>query len=968
MPRRRRESKTTSGGWGLPSTLAGSDHLGKQLDRKKREAAAAARKAARAAESATNEVENASDGAVDATASKPPPRERRKVPGPMPLPSAIDAWLASRGITPFPFQRETWDHIAAHRSGLLHATTGAGKTYAAWLGALRLELERAARDGAPTQRKLRILWITPMRALAADTTRALADATAGVGLDWDVDMRTGDTDAATRARQSRHLPEALVTTPESLTLLLARADAKTLFDALSVIVVDEWHELMGNKRGVQTQLAMARLWRWNPDLIAWGLSATLGNLETAEHALLGLDARGKPRRGAMVKGATPKEIVIDTLIPESIERFPWGGHLGIRLVDAVVAELEQSSTTLVFTNVRSQAEIWYQTLLTAKPEWAGIIALHHGSLDREVRDWVEAGLKAGTLKAVVCTASLDLGVDFLPVERVLQIGSAKGVARLLQRAGRSGHAPGRPSRATLVPTNALELVEAAAARKAIAARRVEPRLPPTKPFDCLVQHIVTIAVGTGFVADELFDEVRTAWSYRDLTRAEFDWALAFDEGGGASLSAYPDYQRIARDPANDEPDVYRVPRADLARRHRMSIGTITADTSMFVAWLATGARLGQIEESFIARLKPGDVFVFAGRVLELVRVRDMTAYVKKATRKHGLIPSWQGSRMALTSEMADASLAMLARAEHASEAWFGHEPEMRAVRPLLDLQRRWSALPVTGRLVCELIDSREGHHFFCYAFAGRLVHIGLGALLAWRAAREKPGTFSISMNDYGFELLSAEPFDWPKLIADGLLSTDHLLEDVIASLNASELAQRRFREIARVSGLVFSGYPGERKSTRSVQASASLFYEVFRKHDAGNLLLTQAETEALEQELEIGRLRATLERIATWELCITRPGHATPFSFPLMVERFREEVTTEQLATRIQRLLTELEAVATAEGEVDHVATTSPKTSTSTGSSASASTSTSTSTSKKPATKTAPRRDRGYIRRVRTSG
>ena len=903
---RRRPDRET-GGWGLPSTLAGSDHLGKQLDRKKREATAAARKVARAEAKVVD--------AADDAPPKAAPRERRKTPGTMPAPAAIDTWLASRGIVPFPFQRETWDHVVAGRSGLLHATTGAGKTYAAWLGALKLELVRAAHDGAPTVRKLRLLWITPMRALAADTTRALADAASGVGLDWDVEMRTGDTDAATRARQSRHLPEALVTTPESLTLLLARVDARQLFDAVSVVIVDEWHELMGNKRGVQTQLALARLRLWNEGLITWGLSATLGNLQTAEHALLGVDRNGKPRRGVMVKGDQgpsfgPKEIIIDTLIPASIERFPWGGHLGIKLVDAVVAELEKASTTLVFTNVRSQAEIWYQTLLAAKPEWAGIIALHHGSLDREVRDWVEAGLKAGTLKAVVCTASLDLGVDFLPVERVLQIGSAKGVARLLQRAGRSGHAPGRPSRATLVPTNALELIEAAAAKKAVAKRSIEPRLAPNKPLDCLVQHLVTIAVGTGFVADELFAEVRTAWSYRDLTREEFDWALAFDEGGGSSLSAYPDYQRIARDPASAEPDVYRVPRVDLARRHRMSIGTITADTSMFVSWLATGARLGQIEEGFIARMKPGDVFVFGGRVLELVRVRDMTAFVKKAKTRHGLVPTWQGSRFALTSELADASLAMLHRAAHASDAWFAREPEMKAVRPLLALQQRWSSLPVTGRLVCEIIASGEGHHFLCYPFAGRLVHIGLGALLAWRAAREKPGTFSISSNDYGFELMSAEPFDWDRLIADGLFSTERLLEDVIASLNASELAQRRFREIARIAGLVFSGYPGERKSGRHVQASASLFYEVFRKHDAGNLLLTQAETEALEQELEIGRLRTTLERLATWDLCVMRPPHATPFSFPLMVERFREEVTTEQLAARIARMLAELEAAA----------------------------------------------------------
>ncbi len=879
------------GRWGLPSTLAGSNHLGRQLDRKRRETAAAERKAAKAEE---------------VVIEKPAPRERRTVPGPMPAPEAIDAWLAARGIAPFPFQREAWNHIASGKSGLLHATTGAGKTYAAWLGALRLELERARDEGVPTTRKLCILWITPMRALATDTTRALADSAAGIGLDWEVAMRTGDTDAATRARQSKHLPEALVTTPESLTLLLARADAQTLFDAVSVIVVDEWHELMGNKRGVQTQLALARLWHWNPKLIAWGLSATLGNLETARHALLGLDSRGRSRPGVMVKGDLPKELLIDTLIPDSIERFPWGGHLGIKLVDAVVAELEKSSTTLVFTNVRSQAEIWYQTLLAAKPEWAGIIALHHGSLDREVRDWVEAGLKAGTLKAVVCTASLDLGVDFLPVERVLQIGSAKGVARLMQRAGRSGHAPGRASRATLVPTNALELVEAAAARRAVAARRIEPRIAPNKPLDCLVQHLVTIAVGTGFIADELFDEVRTAWSYRDLTRDEFDWALAFDEGGGSSLAAYPDYQRIAP----DEHGIYRVPRVDLARRHRMSIGTITAETAMHVAWLATGGKIGQVEEGFIARLKPGDVFVFGGRVLELIRVRDMTAYVKKATKKHGLVPTWAGGRMPLSSELADASLDMLARASKASEAWWKKEPEMRAVRPLLELQQRWSALPVTGRLVCELIESREGHHFFCYPFAGRMVHIGLGSLIAWRAAREKPGTFSISMSDYGFELLSAESFDWESLIAGGLLSTEHLLEDVIESLNASELAQRRFREIARISGLVFAGYPGERKSSRSTQATSSLFYEVFRKHDAGNLLLTQAETEALEQELEIGRLRATLERIADWDLTITRPGHATPFSFPLMVERFREEVTTEKLAERIARMLAELEAAA----------------------------------------------------------
>ena len=906
---RRRRTNDKPGNWGLPSALAGSNHLGKQLDRKRREAA----RSAKAESNDATESADAGKAAASTTRVKRPAAKRGSLTGTspagsLPAPKAIDAWLAASGVVPFAFQKKTWAHIVAGRSGLLHATTGSGKTYAAWLGVLRRELEHAARAATESKkplasRRLKALWITPMRALAADTTRALADAVLGIGLDWEVAMRTGDTDAAERARQSKSLPEALVTTPESLTLFLARADAHELLASVAFVIIDEWHELMGNKRGVQTQLALARLRRWNPALIVWGLSATLGNLDMARETLLGLDAPG-----VMVEGDTPKNIVIDTLIPDSIERFPWGGHLGIKLVDAVVAELEKSGTTLVFTNVRSQAEIWYQTLLAARPDWAGVIALHHGSLAREVRDWVEAGLKTGSLKAVVCTASLDLGVDFLPVERVLQIGSAKGVARLLQRAGRSGHAPGRASRATLVPTNALELVEAAAARHAVAVRRIEARTPPNKPLDCLVQHMVTIALGGGFIADELFAEVRSAWSYRTLTREEFDWCLAFDEGGGESLSAYPDHHRIAR----DEQDTYRVPRSDLARRHRMSIGTIASESAMHVAWLATGRKLGQIEESFIARLKPGDAFVFAGRVLELVRVRDMTAYVARATKKKGVVPAWAGGRMPLSSELADASLDMLHQAAGASDAWFDAEPEMRAVRPLLAIQKEWSALPETGKLVIELIASREGHHFFCYPFGGRMVHIGLGSLIAWRAAREKPGTFSISMNDYGFELLSAEPFDWEALIEAGLFSTDDLLRDVLASLNASELAQRRFREIARVAGLVFSGYPGAQKSTRQVQASASLFYEVFRKHEPGNLLLSQAETEALEQELEIGRLRATLGRMAAWRRVIVHPARVTPFSFPLMVERFREEVTTEKLGERIQRMLAELEAAADA--------------------------------------------------------
>jgi ATP-dependent Lhr-like helicase len=396
-------------------------------------------------------------------------------------------WFAARGWKPFAFQQAVWRAVQDGDSGLLHATTGAGKTYAVWFAALNRFAR--PRHGAPKRgdqaAPLTLLWITPMRALAADTARALQAPLGELQIDWSIGLRTGDTGSAERARQGRRLPSALVTTPESLTLLLTRADARQTFAGLRMLVVDEWHELLGNKRGVQLQLALARLRLWNPQLIVWGLSATLGNQAHAQEVLLA------PGDGRLVQGEVAKELRVDTLLPAAIERFPWAGHLGLRMLPQVVAEVESAATSLVFTNTRAQSEIWYQAILEARPEWAGLIALHHGSLSREVRDWVELSLKDGSLKAVVCTSSLDLGVDFLPVERVLQIGSPKGVARLMQRAGRSGHAPGRPSRVTLVPTHSLELVEAAAARGAVAARRIEGREAPAKPLDVLVQHLVS---------------------------------------------------------------------------------------------------------------------------------------------------------------------------------------------------------------------------------------------------------------------------------------------------------------------------------------------------------------------------------------------------------------------------------------------------------------------------------------------
>ncbi len=795
-------------------------------------------------------------------------------------------------------------------SGLLHASTGSGKTYAVWFAALNrfAKANTLTADNKPRKRKplaepLSVLWITPMRALAADTARALEAPLAELDIPWSVGLRTGDTSGSERARQSRRLPSALITTPESLTLLLTRADAQVALSTLKMVVVDEWHELIGNKRGVQLQLALARLRRWNPQLIVWGISATLGNQQHAQQVLIG-------DGGVTVQGKIVKDLQVDTLLPPSIERFPWAGHMGLRMLPQVVTEVESSASCLVFTNTRAQSEIWYQALLEARPDWAGLIALHHGSLAREVRDWVERALKEGALKAVVCTSSLDLGVDFLPVERVLQIGSPKGVARLMQRAGRSGHAPGRPSRVTLVPTHSLELVEAAAAHDAVAARMIEPRESPQQPLDVLVQHLVSIALGGGFLPDELLTEVRSAWAYRDLSDEQWQWALAFVRNGGHSLTAYPDYRRAEP----DEQGVWRVPDARLARRHRMSVGTIVSEATVNLKYWKKGGgggSLGSVEEGFIARLKPGDGFLFGGRLLELVRVENMTAYVKRAAGKKAAVPRWNGGRMPLSSELADAVVEKFdaaARGEFTS-------PEMQAIKPLLEVQQQWSGLPQRDTLLAETLKSREGWHLFLYPFAGRHVHLGLGSLLAWRLSQHRPLTFSIAVNDYGLELLSASEIDWAQALRADLFSETDLLADIIASLNAGELALRRFREIARISGLVFSGYPGAAKSNRQLQASSGLFFEVFKQYDADNMLLTQAEQEVLRQELDLQRLELTLRQINSRRLDLHAIKRATPLAFPLLVERFRESLSSEKLADRIARMVRDLEKAAGPEHE-----------------------------------------------------
>jgi ATP-dependent Lhr-like helicase len=818
--------------------------------------------------------------------------------------SAADAWFAARGWTPFPFQRDAWDAYLAGRDGLVHASTGTGKTYAAWFGPLLEWLGENPTWKPKPAPPLRVLWITPLRALAADTAAALDAAVAGLGLPWTVQTRTSDTSAAVRNRQRTTYPTALITTPESLCLMLTHPDARERLGDVRAVVCDEWHELLAGKRGVQVELALAHLRRWNPRLRTWGLSATLGNTDVALNVLVGVPSPPLARGGlppALIRGLVPKATVIDTTLPPKVERFPWAGHLGLVLLPQVVAAVEEGKTALVFTNTRSQTEVWYQAILKAKPEWAGEMALHHGSLDRKVREFVEDGLRTGRLRCVVSTSSLDLGVDFSPVDRVVQVGSPKGVARLLQRAGRSGHQPGRPSRVTCVPTNALELVEIAAARDAAAAGQIEGRTPLKLPLDVLAQHLVTLACGEGFDPTDTLAEVRFTHAFAELTDDDWLWVLDFVVRGGDALRAYPDYHRVVL----GEDGRFRAASPLVARRHRLAVGTIVGEAQVRVRFLRGGV-LGNVEESFIGRLNPGDVFQFAGRLLKLVRVHDLTAFVTKATAPKGVVPRWGGGRMPLSTELAAAVRAKLTEAVRGEYAG----PEMEAVRPILELQGRWSRLPAADEFLVEQVRTREGFHLFLYPFEGRFVHEGLAGLLAYRLGRLAPTSFTIAINDSGFELLSPTEPPWPADRINQLLTADDLAADILASLNAGELARRAFREIARVAGLVHPGMPGQGKTARQLQASSNLFFQVFSEYDPGNLLLEQARREVLERQLEASRLRAALDRLARSKLVVTSPRKPTPLAFPLLVDRLRQTLSTEKLADRVRRMQLELEREA----------------------------------------------------------
>ncbi len=817
----------------------------------------------------------------------------------------IEQWLQTQGLAPFAFQQAVWQHIAQGHSGLVNAPTGCGKTYSVFLGAL-IQFINQYPDTYTSQKNngLQLLWVTPLRALAKDIGRAMETAIAQLGLQWKVGIRNGDTTTGERQKQKNHMPEVLIITPESLHLLLAQKQYPQTFATLRIIAVDEWHELLGSKRGVQTELAISRIvgclveqngGALDTVLSLWGISATIGNLQQAMDVLLyPVKAFTTP---VIVKANLHKRTEVFSIIPAEIEKYPWAGHLGIRMAAKIVPIIEQSTTTLVFINTRGMSETWYQTLLQVAPQLAGAIALHHGSIEQELRLWVEDALHTEKLKAVICTASLDLGVDFRPVNTVIQVGSPKGVSRFLQRAGRSGHRPGDISTIYFLPTHALELVEAAALKQAIVQGEIESRDPMLLCYDVLIQYLCTLAVGGGFKPDTILAEIQNTHCYADISRADWEEVLLHITSGGRALQQYDEYKKV-----EVENGLYFIRSRRIAMRHRMHIGTIVSDAMLKVKFM-TGGYIGVIEEYFISRLEPGDVFTLAGRNVELVAIKDMTVFVKKSNAKKSQVPSWMGGRMSLTANLGR----VLRQTFDAIADNNLQEPELKSLQPLFDLQRQLSHIPKHDELLIEQIADKDGYHLMVYPFEGRQVHEAMSALMAQRISRIIPITFSIAMNDYGFELLSDKPIPVDDTNASELFTTDNLLADIQKSVNSVEMASRKFRDIAVIGGLIFQGFPGEQKKARHLQSSASLLFKVFSEYDANNILLRQAYQEVFDQQMEEVRLRNALQRIQQSRIIIRFPQQLTPLSFPIIADGLnRNNLSSEKLEDRIKRMQEDL--------------------------------------------------------------
>jgi ATP-dependent Lhr-like helicase len=801
-------------------------------------------------------------------------------------------WFARQGWSAFPFQTQTWTAFLQGKHGLLNAPTGSGKTYALWMPIV-LDYIKSNPDYKTKHKPgLKAIWVTPLRALSIEIKQAAERVANDLETGLMVGIRTGDTSTAERSKMRNKMPDLLITTPESMHLMLASKDYKNIFKSCTAIVVDEWHELLGTKRGVQTELALSRLKHIAPKLRIWGISATIGNLSQAMEVLLGLDSEAL-QNSAMIRAHINKKINVTSVIPEKMDTYPWRGHMGLHLVDEVANIIKRSRTTLIFTNVRATCEIWFQTLLEKHPEFAGDMAMHHGSISRETRQWVEQAVRDEQLRAVVCTSSLDLGVDFAPVETVIQVGGPKGVARFLQRAGRSGHRPGQESNIHFLATHALELVEASALRRAVKETVVEDRVPYLNCWDVLIQYMVTLAVSDGFYPDEIYKEVKSTFCFQGMNEDDWKFCLNFITKGSQSLQAYDEYKKVEI----EEDGKHKVHSKAIALRHRMQMGTIVGDATMNVKFLG-GGYIGTIEEWFISKLSPGDIFIFAGRKLELYRTKNMEVLVRRADpgakAQHA---SWMGGRMTLSAQMSE-----LLREELYAANTDTMSVEMRALTPLFTRQRRESIVPNGDEFLIETFKTREGYHAIFYPFEGRFVHEALASVIAYRISLLSPISFSLAYNDYGFELLSDQPIDMQQVLDNDLFTPEHLHLDLQTSLNATEMARRKFRDIAVIAGLVFTGYPGKVVKTKHLQSSSQLIFEVFRDYEPDNLLFQQAYRETFEHQLEEGRLILALERIQGQKIVWKECKKPTPLSFPIITDRLRERLSSETLAERIKKM------------------------------------------------------------------
>ena len=645
------------------------------------------------------------------------------------------AWMRGKGWEPLPHQREAWRALLQGEDGLVLTPTGSGKTYAVYLAALAQHL-------ANPQPGTAIIYVTPLRAFTRNIAHALARPVAELGLEGvTVEDRTGDTSSSKRQRMRRKPPTVLVTTPESLALMMTYADAPQLFARARLVVVDEWHSLLANKRGTLLELTLSRIRSWSERLRVWGLSATLGNAERAAEHLLGAGVAAR-----LVRAEQPRGIEVSAVIPDDVEPMPWSGHLGMHLLPSVVDAIDVTRSTLVFTNTRSQAERWFAAICQARPEWFEFMGLHHGSIDREERERVERELRDGVTRLVVCTASLDLGIDIGHVEQIIQIGSPRSVSRLLQRAGRAGHRSGETSKILCVPTHGIELIEIDALRHAVSVGRVESVEPPHAPIDVLTQHLVSCGLGPGFEPESLYRQVRATASYRDLSRSAFDDALAFAATGGPTLQHYDQFQRL--DVVDGR---YHVTSRRSAQLHRMNIGTI-ASASALTLRFRNGRTLGTVEEAFVGRLLPDQPFLFQGRALELVRVEGAIAYVKTASRRTTYVPRWAGGLLPFSKPLGD----------RVRERWLedgGGDLLDQHVQALIEAQGRVSLRPDPDKILVEYLIDRAGHHLFLYPFEGFLTNEAFGTLLATRISRDNPATIAVAANEYGVTLYA--PRDVP---------------------------------------------------------------------------------------------------------------------------------------------------------------------------------------------------------------